>query len=239
MRELNDSHIFLSQAAPVLKDAREPFASSTHEEDRKYFVPALGKSKIAQRTDQELKAIYDRFLSSGLFEAFLVASISAFEAFLLKVLREIISEYPGKLSISVPGVSACKTAPISTIFDASSLEEAQEAVIAEHLSGVFYAQPKAYLDYAKKIIGIEEPDDAFEQYLEMKATRDLLVHSDGVINSVYLAKAEPNARGNIGQRLVVDGNYFENSIAALKRIAGIIKRDSEGNFPVRKKEPKA
>jgi len=232
VRELNDFHIFLSQAAPVLREAREPLANSTHKKDRRYYVPASGRVKFARRRDEELKAIYDRFLKSGLYEAFLVASISSFESFLLKVLRVIVSEYPGKLSVSVQGVSACKTAPVAIVFDAPSLDEAQEAIIAEHLSGVFYAQPKAYLEYSRKVIGIEKDDPAFEHYLEMKATRDLLVHNGGIVNGVYLTKAGSNARGKAGEKLLVDSAYFEHCIAALKRISGIIKRDSEKSFPV-------
>jgi len=236
VRELNDFHIFLSQAAPVLKEAREPLAASTHKKDRRYFVPASGRTKFAKRSDKELKAIYDRFLNSGLYEAFLIASISSFESFLLKVLRIIVSDYPGKLSISVQGVNSCKTAPVATVFDAASLEEAQEVIIADHLSGVFYAQPKAYLEYSKKVIGIEDEDEAFEHYLEMKATRDLLVHNGGVVNSTYLAKAGLHARGKMGKKLVVDSTYFDQGVAALKRMSGIIKRYSERNFPI-KKEP--
>jgi hypothetical protein len=238
VRELNDFHIFLSQAAPVLKDAQEPLANSTHKKDRRYYVPASGRVKFAKRRDGELKAIYDRFLRSGLYEAFLVASISSFESFLLKVLRVIVSEYPGKLSIAVPGVSACKTAPVALVFDSASLVEAQEAIIAEHLSGVFYAQPKAYLEYSRKVIGIEKDDPAFEHYLEMKATRDLLVHNGGIVNGVYLAKAGSNARGKVGEKLAVESVYFEHCVAALKRISGIIKRDAEKSFPVPKKPTK-
>jgi hypothetical protein len=231
VREMNDFHIFLSQADSVLREARAPLVSSKHMKDRRYYVPSTGRAKFAERTDQELKSIYDRFLSTGLYESFLVAAISSFESFLLKVLRETISEYPGKLSISVPGVNACKTASVTAVFEAANLKEAQEAIIEEHLSGVMYAQPKAYIEYVKKVIGIEADDKAFHAFLEIKATRDLLVHNGGTVNSVYLAKAGKMARGELDQKLRVDRKYFEKCLAVLKRISGIIKREAEQTFP--------
>jgi hypothetical protein len=61
VRELNDIHIFVRQALPLLEEARSIHAQSTHTKDRRYFVPSIKRAKFARRTDGELKKIYDQF----------------------------------------------------------------------------------------------------------------------------------------------------------------------------------
>jgi hypothetical protein len=65
VRELNDAHIFLAQAQPLLLDARARYEESKSKSDRRYFVPSIDKRKVAKRTDKELKEIYDRPPSTG------------------------------------------------------------------------------------------------------------------------------------------------------------------------------
>ena len=39
VREVNDIHIFVNQALPLLHEAKQPFRDSSHQEDRRYDVP--------------------------------------------------------------------------------------------------------------------------------------------------------------------------------------------------------
>ena len=75
VQELNDIHIFISQESPLLEEARAGHAASTHKKDRRYYVPAVGRRKFARRTDRELRNIFDRFTSRGLYESFLTSAI--------------------------------------------------------------------------------------------------------------------------------------------------------------------
>jgi hypothetical protein len=233
--KMNDIHIFTSQAMPVLEQARREYAESDREGDRHYYVPSVGRGKVAKRKDQELKELYDSFLRTELHRTFLVSAVSQFEAFLGQVLALVFREYPRKLTTGVPGVPACKDVPATLLLDSGTIEEAVERVIERHLAGVFYAAPKAYLEYVGKVTGIETDDPAFASYLEIKATRDLITHNAGVINEVYLAKAGDRARGKLGDAVVIDKAYFEQALAILKRLSGIIKRDTTKAFPVKAK----
>jgi hypothetical protein len=234
VRVLNDSHIFVRQALPLLLDAAKVHAESKHQKDRRYFVPAKGSVKFAERTDKELKGIYDHFIHTGLYRSLLVTAVSEFETFLVRVLTEVIREYPGKLTKGVTGISGCKAVPMDYLLDAADLSEVLDRAIAEHISGVFYAAPKAYLDYIREICGADTTDDAFQNYIEVKATRDLIVHNSGYINSVYMSKAGERARGELGTFIQVDSDYFDHALATLKRAAGVIKRDAEKTFQPRK-----
>ena len=162
VRELNDIHIFIRQALPTLEESRAGHAASTHKKDRRYYVPAVGRTKFARRTDAELKEIYDHFTSRRLYESFLITAIGEFEAFLSQVLRLVFQEYPQKLGISVQGIAACRHAAIELIVNAESLEQVLARTVDEHLRGVFFAAPRAYVRRLTCIIreGVECDDCA-------------------------------------------------------------------------------
>jgi hypothetical protein len=231
VRELNDSHIFVRQALPLLEQARGSYASSPHKKDRRYYVPSVARSKFARRKDRELREIYDRFTSTRLYEAFLITAIGEFEAFLGRVLKEILVEYPQKLSIAVPGIPPYRQLPLEVLIKASTRDEALAGAVSEQLRAVFFASPKAYLDYVSKVAGVQVGDVAFADYLELKATRDLLVHNARQVNEIYLEKAGAKARGQLGDAIPVDSAYFDAALATMKRLSGIVKRDVEKAFP--------
>jgi hypothetical protein len=230
VRDLNNIHIFIRQALPLLEAARDRHAASSHTKDRRYFVPFIGRSKFARRTDHELREIYDRFTRHRLYEAFLITAVAEFESFLARVLREIIREYPQKLCDGVPGVSGCKSIPAEILLESDTIDEALDKAIAEHINGVFYARPKEYLNYLSKIIGVDTEDNSFLDYLEIKASRDILIHNSNVANATYLSKAGTKARVAVGENLSVDSEYFDKSLGTLKRLSGILKRDVEKSF---------
>ena len=57
VRNLNDQHIFIQKALPVLDAQRKELARSIDEDDRKYEVPSRKKKGVARRTDAELKRV--------------------------------------------------------------------------------------------------------------------------------------------------------------------------------------
>ena len=78
-------HIFLKQALPLPEKAKEEYGASKHKKDRRYYVPSIRRTKFARRNDNELKNIYDRFITRSLYETFLVMGVSQFESFLADV----------------------------------------------------------------------------------------------------------------------------------------------------------
>ena len=105
VRELNNAHIFLEQAQPLLVEAKAKYENSKSKADRRYYVPSVDRKKFAKRTDAELKEIYSHYTSNGLFEAFLVNSVSQFESFLADVLITFLTHYPLRITETVQGLS--------------------------------------------------------------------------------------------------------------------------------------
>ena len=231
VRELRDMYIFLQQGLPLLQDAKDRYAGSSHKKDRRYYIPAVGRRKFARRKDAELKAIFDRYIGRSLYETFLVSGVSQFETFLIDVLSLVLHEYPKSITRKVLDMPACSTVPVDVILDASSREGAIDQMIERHLAAVMYGRPEAYLRYISDLCGIDISDSVFQDYIEIKATRDLVVHNDSEINHVYLAKAGSKARGNLGDPVGVDSNYFAHCVGVLTRISGIIERDTGRKFP--------
>jgi len=230
--KLNDVHIFIQQAVPLLEAGRSKFEVSTHKKNRRYYVPVVGRTKFARRKDKEVKAIYDRFITRELYENLIVTAVSQFESFVFDVLRLIITEYPQKLTLSIKGVETNREVPLEVLLRSDNLKDVINEVIDKRLNTISYAPPKAYLEYLSHIVGVETTDPAFLNFIEIKATRDLIVHNSCIINEVYLSKVGDRKRGEIGETVIIDASYFDHCIATLKRVSGIIKREVEKNFPV-------
>ena len=99
------------------------------------------------------------------------------------------------------------------------------------MTAVMYGRPGAYLRYVSELCGVDISDGVFSDCVEIKATRDLLVHNHSEINDVYLAKAGAKARGTLGDPVRVDSSYFAHCVGVLTRIFGIVERDTGHKFP--------
>lgn len=223
IRTLNDQHIFVSKALPLLETNRKELAESTSEKDRKYSVPSRKKTGVARRTDAELKRIFDEYLDRELFATSLIAAVSRTEDFILDALRMVLREYPERLELSLQGNRAARgselTVPLSDVLAADDLGEIINGLIARRLGNASYAAPRDYLQYLGSVVrmGVSSPE--FEEYIEIKATRDLLVHNSGVVNETYLEKAGKAKRAKLGKLIPVNRAYYDSSIAILKKVA--------------------
>jgi hypothetical protein len=231
VRKVNDVHIFVQQSIPLLEEAKNIYEASLHKKDRRYYVPSVARTKFARRNDIELKEIYERFIKRELYENLIVAVVSQFESMLFEVLRLVICAYPQKLTLNIQGVQTERNIPIEVLLQSSSLENAIIEVTRRRINSISYASPQAYLSYLNGMAGITISDSAFQDYLEIKAARDLIIHNASIVNDVYLQKSGDKSRGNLGERLTIESDYFNHCIATLKRVSGIIQRDIGKNFP--------
>ena len=90
-----------------------------------------------------------------------------------------------------------------------------------------FGKPTVYLDKATKVLSIEIDDEFIKDYIEIKASRDIIVHNLGEINSLYVDKAGEKARGALGDELVVNTAYFKHVLVTAKTLSGTIQREVE------------
>lgn len=229
VRDLNDAHIFLEQIGPLLTEARSSVERSNSKSDRRYYVPSVDRKKFAKRTDQELKEIYNHFSGGGLYEAFLVAAVSQFESFLADVLIAFLNHYPLRITEVVQGIPPCPSVSPRDLMSVPDKDQLVQRVLSDHVANVFRQRPSVYMAYFAKLVSTKI-DPSFSDYFEVTATRDLVVHNNRVVNTLYLEKSAKKARGAIGDKVVVDKDYYNSALATLKKVSGAIKRDVEKKY---------
>lgn len=171
VRELNNAHIFLEQAQPLLEEARVRYEGSKSKSDRRYYVPSVDRRKFARRTDAELKEIYDHYTSSGLFEAFLASSVSQFESFLTDVLIAFLEHYPQRITETAQGIPACPGISAKDLVAAEDKEELVQRVLSDHVANVFRQRPSLYMACLAKLVSVKN-DPSFADYFEITAAPD-------------------------------------------------------------------
>lgn len=230
VRSMNNLHLVGKRVVMTLKDLETELSASTRQGARKYLVPGATGTQQVERKDKELASVFGSHADTRIYQSFLVTAVSDFEAFLSKVIEYVLREYPRKLTIAVQGVSTGKDIPIGVVLDAETIAETIDWAIERALHSLFYASPVEYLAYLKKVVSINTSKPQYQDYFEIKATRDLIIHNSGVINATYLTKAGEKARGESGAAVEVDKEYFEHCLAVLKRLSWYIRSDAEKEF---------
>ncbi|HEY2158639.1 MAG TPA: hypothetical protein VGH33_23615, partial [Isosphaeraceae bacterium] len=141
-------------------------------------------------------------LAQGYVTGYLAESVfqhltTLFEDFLFGLLRCWLMAYPA----AIPNKKD-KPVDLATILDANDRDAIIETVIDRELDALKYKRPAAWFKYLAEHIKLGGPTgDQIEQLSEIKASRDVLVHSRGIVNEIYLNKAGARARYAAGQRL--------------------------------------
>lgn len=233
VKELNNSHIFIQRTREILLNEISQIRDDNADTNETYNVPSRkGKlfSKEAFRTHKEYKGLLREITERDLFENFIVTNVSKFESYLFRTLTEVISVYPEKLGINVNGIKPYKTVPIEFVMSTQSIDLLIEKVITDRITSISYATPQQYLQFFQEVTGCKTNGDEFIDYIEIKATRDLLVHNDKRVNDIYLEKVGDKKRGTLNHVIPIDGKYFDFTIATMKRVSGIIRRELEKKY---------
>ncbi|BDX37832.1 hypothetical protein CYCD_11870 [Tenuifilaceae bacterium CYCD] len=143
--------------------------------------------------------------------------VTTIEALFGDILRETLIEFPIKISNK-------RKLDFELVLEAKSLEEIKFALVNTVINELAYKSPKDFAEEFNKYIGInllEKP--VFHKYIELKATRDIYIHNQGIANEIYLAKADTLARVKSGQFLPVDIQYFLQSYECCLQITEILE----------------
>jgi hypothetical protein len=159
----------------------------------------------------------------------LVSSLSRFEAFLGDVLIAFFGQYPMRMTERVQNIPPCPSVSAAELIEATDRDFLLRALMENHVQNVFRQRPSVYLDYLCRMLGIQR-HSSFDDYFEIAATRDLLVHNKLKVNSLYLEKAGAKARGAFGSQLTIDKPYFYSALGDIKRVSGAIKGQVERKY---------
>ena len=183
----------------------------------------LTKQKLIQPIEQALERIEairqrkveneDKIILEGLF----VLAVASFEHCINDTLKVLLTCIPEKLDIKTEAI------PKEELIDGNPLERA----IENKIIAISYKSLPDILKYFIKTTDIIEnliDENEISSLLEIKASRNLLIHNNLIVNNIYKETAGPNIRRPHSQgRLLIDQNYLFQSVVALRQMLNKIK----------------
>lgn len=230
---INNTHIWCSLAIIALRHSLNDEEVLNQQE---FAVPSSRPNKTVPRQPEKVRAIISGAVDRELYSSVLAYVVAQVEAFLNDVVVAVLIHDSRRLKAGVRGLDLVRTIDVSDIVDSLSKEELIKAIVNKVVASLFYARPAIQFDYFEKVIGVEIRDTLKTAWIELKATRDLIVHNSGTINEVYLQKCGTFARGQLNDAIEIDKEYFEQSIANAKSLVGCISSQLQRSFGPTKKE---
>lgn len=222
VKQINDFFIEVQLTINGLIALQEKLAHG--DQKLTYTVPGMkGGQKTVPRKTSDILNYIDRRVSYSQYAQSLVFVVAIAEDYIGDIIFAILMAYPKKILVSAKGNEGELSVDLKTLIDKGDLEAILVDRAKSRLNEVMYASPTQYAVYFEKITGFSLGDN-LSAYVELKATRDLLIHNDGIINEIYLEKVGGLARGAAGTRIIVDTDYFEKSVRLLKNISSAIYR---------------
>jgi hypothetical protein len=214
---LNDLYIWMSFARQALSNAKE---DQTFLNQKRFRVPSTTKGKEVARTPDQLRAIASLAVEHEIYFSVLVYAVAQVEAFVGDILFELLRYDNRRLKTQVKGIDHTTKIDVSALIDAASRENLIEDVIRKNLDLFFYAAPSLQMQYFQTVTGVKLSSNLVEKWIELKATRDIIVHNSGIANSKYVEKAGALARARSGEALPITDQYFADAISSMKSLVG-------------------
>lgn len=185
---------------------------------KKDLVKSTEQALIRIESIRQRKAVNDdKLILEGLF----VLAVSTFENSLNDTIREVLRKIPDKLDIKT------ETIPKDVIISGDILSYA----IENKINNVSYKSIDEIIKYFIRLTSIAEdsiPDGTINRLKEIKATRNLLIHNDLIINGFYKDTAGIFAREpSHNDRLEIGQDYLYQSIVTIRDILNAIKNNLE------------
>jgi len=153
--------------------------------------------------------------------------VSRMEAYVQDCVALVAITYPKKLSILADKNGGI---PIDIFLDNESRDDVIRRFVMLRCEGLMFSKPAEYLAKAATVMSIELDEEDINNFLEIKATRDIIIHNSGRINKIYIEKAGKKGRGSDGEVLEIDMKYFKHVLVSLKKLSGAIQSKIEAVY---------
>lgn len=225
-RYINNAWIFSDLVEPDLRKRADELRSSNSDVKRGYKAPKKSGWTMSKRRDRDIGQLFQAQFERGVFETNIVSMVSRTEAFIQDCVAVVACAHPKKLSILADKGGV----PIDLVLEHEDRNDLIKRFVSLKCESLMFAKPRDYLDRASKILSIQLEPDTVNAYIEIKASRDIIVHGSGIANKVYLEKSGDAARVDIGKELPINRNYFKTVVVVLKKLSGEIQSKTEAVF---------
>ncbi|MDR4892229.1 MULTISPECIES: hypothetical protein [unclassified Chryseobacterium] len=136
------------------------------------------------------------------------------------VILEIVKEYPKKIGDKVK-IETPK------IFQVETLEELHHYAAKKLINDISYKSPRDFIEQFKNISGVDLKEcKQYQNYIELKSTRDIYVHGVGIANEIYTGKVgEELQRAKEGESLPCDFKYLYKSFEVCINILEFLENE--------------
>jgi len=196
----------------IVDEASSPDAGFAAE----FFGTARFSSTPERR--QELSTRADDYLQRYLAAAVVQQLYAIFDGYVLGLVRLWLLAHPRHLIRTGRGQQT-RQVSLAAVVNAPDRAAVLEEIVEREVRDVAYLSLKDQLETLRKLVSLGRPDDDERAALiELKATRDLLVHGDGVVTADYLAKAGSLARFADGERMQLPDVYLSASFDLVRGV---------------------
>jgi hypothetical protein len=164
-----------------------------------------------QVDEQVLLGRAERYVAEYLMSSTFQHFVALFEDFFFELLRYWLAAYPASLSKKQVDMGAILRSPDKTAIVLTVVDKELNELKYERLADWF-----AYLDRLAKL-GSPTADE-IEKLAEIKASRDILVHNNGMANATYVFKAGSQARYGDGEKLEIPERYHLASWETINKV---------------------
>lgn len=162
-------------------------------------------------TETELPGLAQEYVTGYLTSATFQDFVSLFEHFVFDFLRTWLVQYPKSLERS--------QLDFRIVLEAADKADIILAVVDKKLVKLAYDRVERWFKYLEDVAKLGCPNQSqIEQLAEIKASRDILVHNNGIANSVYVEKSMGRARFDEGEKLEISEQYHRESWQLMKLV---------------------
>jgi hypothetical protein len=141
----NDHQIVLRDLLPRLQTLRAEALALPPRARRSFRIKRTGPRQRTGRSAGSIARMYERFISYELWRTFLVYNVSRFEGLLFQILRLLLTLFPERLLVKVPGLPAAKAEALAKARTSMNAALQLDSMIDAHLDSIFRNAPTLYL----------------------------------------------------------------------------------------------
>ena len=162
---------------------------------------------------------------SVILEGLFALGVASFEHSIIDTLRTLLNFIPDKLDVKSGSISK------QQLINGNPLEQ----VIESKVNSVSYKNLTEIISYFIKVSGIAEnivTEDELSDLIEIKATRNLLIHNNLIVNSFYKETAGTKARQGQGNsnRLIINQDYLFESLVVMRSVLEKFKNELNSKY---------
>jgi len=152
---------------------------------------------------------------SILYSGTLMLLVTYYENLISRVFRCDFARHPERIKLDAKAVT------YKFLLEVNNVEEVKNHLIDEEVMSMMYKSHGDWMCYLENIIKLKLPciNDNKDRISEIIARRNLFVHNDGKVNSVYLGIIS-NSEFKRGEEIIISKEYLSNAIDIIE-MAGV------------------